>query len=219
MLEEIDAIEAASRAIKRITRNGRFAEFELENGIVLHLKTVPPLLLTAVQAEFKYPEPPNVMIEEKGRNEPNPNDPGYIKECEEVDLARNLAINDVVLAVGTAFKSAPEGYFGPDEQDWESPVMFASGVAGKTLDIEPKEGDRTKRYLQWLRFYALETNIDVALATSLPYQLAGIREGEVEEVIESFQRNAQWGSDNGGEAPTSGSNRNQPNRAARRTRK
>lgn len=215
--EELDAIDAASRAINRITRNGRFAEFELTNGIVLSVKTVPPLLLTAVGNEFKFPDPPVVFIEEKGRDEPNPNDPNYVRECSELLDQQNLALNDLILAVGSSCHSVPDGYFKPEEDGWVSQVEFAMRIAGKPIEIE--KDDATKRYLQWLRFYALETNVDVALAQSLPYQLAGIREGEIEEVIASFQRDPQRRTDNGSPSEAGRPNGNQSNRSSRRARK
>lgn len=215
---EMDSMQAASRAVDRITRNGRFAELKLINGIVLSIKPVPPLLLSAVLAEFPDPPEPTVWMEELGRNEPNPNDPQYAKDLIAVSEARDLAVNNLVLAVGTSFNSAPEGYFGPDDDGWVATVEFANKLVGKEIQVEKADGDSITRYLQWMRFYALETSLDIALAQSLPYQLAGIREGEVEEVIESFQRNPQWGANTLGEPEAGNQNGNTDNRTARRAR-
>lgn len=216
MQQEIDSIEAASRAVDRINRKGRFAEFTLDNGIVLSIKSVPPLLLDSVISEFPDPEPPTIWMEELGREEPNPSHPDYAKALREVGEARDLAVNNVVLAVGTSVKSVPEGYFRPEEDGWVAGVEFAAKIAGKELHVEPAEGDSASRYLQWLRWYACETGMDVALVQSLPYHLAGIREGEVEEVIESFRRDPEGRSDTSGETETGSSNGHRDNRAARR---
>jgi hypothetical protein len=185
MQEEIQAIDAVSRAIDKVTRNGRFAELRLSNDIVLSLKPVPPLLLQAINNEFNPPKPPKVYIEEKGREEENPNDPTYLAEIERLAAEQELAVNDMLLGVGTAIKSIPEGYYPPESNEWVKQVEFASGIAGKELKI-PTD-DSIKRYLCWLRFYALETGSDIVFAQSLPMQLAGIREGEVEEVLDSFR--------------------------------
>lgn len=216
MNDHIEAVDAVSRALDRIKRTGTTAEFTLSNGIVLTIKSVPPYLAQAVQNEFKMPQPPKVYMEEKGREEENPNDPAFLREINEIAEKQQLATNDLYLAVGTAIKSVPENMFGPDDDGWILQVEFASKLVGTDLHIERE--DQIKRYLHWLRFYALETGGDIALATSLPIQLAGIREGEVEEVIESFRSLPQRGSDS--ESPTSieHQNGNTDNRAARRGR-
>lgn len=216
MERELHAIDAVSHAVDRVTRKGRFAEFELSNGIVLTMRPVPPMLLQAVNQEFAPPDPPRVYIEEKGRDEPNPNDPEYAKTLLRLSAEQDLAINDLVLAVGTTVKSIPEGYFGPDEDGWIANIEFANRLTGRNLVIDKE--DSIRRYLQWLRFYAMETGMDVALATGLPLQLAGIREGEVEEVVDSFRSLPERRADpNGASAPGS-TDGDSTNRATRRAR-
>lgn len=216
MNNELKAIDAVSRAIERVKRVGRGAEFELSNGIVLKIKSVPPFLVQAVQDEFKTPTPPKVFIEEKGREEENPNDPAYLRLLEELETQQNLAINDLFLAWGTEVLSVSEGYFTPEQDDWIVMVEFAQNITGKNIHIE--RDDKVKRYLNWLRFYALETGGDIAIATRLPMELAGIREGEVEEVMESFRSLPERGIDTQGSAEQGNSNGHTTNRATRRSR-
>lgn len=218
MQREIDSMEAVERAVDRITHKGRFAEFKLVNGIVLDVKPVPPLLLNAVIAEFPDPEPPMVHMEELGRDEPNPNDPAYHQALLDAGNARDEAVNNIVLGVGTSVKHVPEGYFKPEDDGWVATVEFAAQIAGKELKVEPVSGQKVTRYLQWLRWYACETGMDIALLQSLPYQLAGIKEGEIDEVAESFQHYAQRRADPPGEAEAGSSDGNTDNRAARRSR-
>lgn len=214
--QETEAINAVSRAVDRVKRVGRGAEFQLSNGIILRIKSVPPFLYQAVQNEFKAPPPPKVFIEEKGREEENPNDPEYIRLLIELDEQQSLAINDLFLAAGTEIISVPEGYYLPEEDGWIASVEFAQNITGKELRIDRE--NPIKRYLHWLRFYALETGADIALATRLPMELGGIREGEVEEVMESFRGLPQRGTDTSSEATTGNSNGHTANRAARRSR-
>lgn len=216
MNQEIEAVNAVSRAIERVKRVGRGAEFTLSNGIILRIKSVPPFLVQAVQNEFRTPTPPKVMIEEKGREEENPNDPAYLRLLEELDEQQSLAINDLFLAAGTEVISVPDGYFMPEEDDWISVVEFAQNITGKDIHIE--RDNQVKRYLNWLRFYALETGGDIALATRLPMELAGIREGEVDEVMESFRSVPQRGTDTQDSASEGNSNGHTANRATRRSR-
>lgn len=214
--QETEAINAVSRAVDRVKRIGRGATFELSNGIVLKIKSVPPFLYQAVQNEFKAPPPPKVFIEEKGRDEENPNDPEYIRLLIELDEHQALAINDLFLAAGTEVLSVPEGYFKSEDDGWIASVEFAQNITGKELHID--RDNPIKRYLHWLRFYALETGGDIALATRLPMELGGIREGEVEEVMESFRSLPQRGTDTSGETTSGNSNGHTTNRASRRSR-
>ena len=214
--QEIESIEAVSRAVDRVKRVGRGAEFTLSNGIVLKIKSVPPFLVQAVQNEFKTPAPPKVYIEEKGREEENPNDPEYLRKLLELEDQQNLAINDLFLAAGTEVISVPDGYFGPEQDDWIAVVEFAQNITGTDVHIE--RDNPIKRYLHWLRFYALETGADVALATRLPMELAGIREGEVDEVMESFRSVPERRTNTQDTIEQGNSNGHTANRATRRAR-
>lgn len=215
MNDEVEALDIVARAVDRITQKGRFAELKLTNGILLGLKPVPPLLIEAVNNEFKLPEPPTVYLDEKGRDEPNPNDPEYQKELKRLEEVQNLAITDLILGVGTRAISVPEGYFMPEDDGWVASVEFANQLSGVTLKVDAEPGIR--RYLQWLRFYAIESSTDLALVTGLPLRLAGIREGEIEEVVDSFQRLPERGTDNVGSITPGSQNGHTANRAARRS--
>lgn len=214
MENEIGAIEAVSSAVERLTVKGRFIEFKLTNGIVLQVKSVPPLLIQGVTKEFVTPPPPKVYIEELGKDEENPNDPAYIREVEQLIEQQNTAITDLVLAMGTSCVSVPEGYFRPEEDGWIAAVKFATEITGRAVNID--EGHAVKRYLYWLRFYALETQEDVIVANNLPLQVGGIRETEIDELVEFFRSLSQRGTNRESPAPVGSEDGNPPNRAARR---
>lgn len=203
--DENEAIDVVARAVDRIKRRGRFAEFRLTNGIVLKMKPVPPLLLSAIQSEFKPPKPPMVMNTDKGREEENPNDPTYLREMEEFVARQDAATNDLVLAIGTEVISVPEGYYLPEQDNWIAKIEFANRLTGVELIID--RDDPVKRYLQWLRFYAIETTTDGAMAAGIPMQLIGIREGEVEEVIDYFRDLQTRSPDPASASETVGTNR------------
>lgn len=216
MQESIESIDLVSRAVDRIKRRGRFAEFTLSNGIVLTIKSVPPILVQAILKEFEPPPPPKVYMEEKGRDEENPNDPNYLRELAALEERQSTAINNLYLGVGTTFKSVPEGYFSPEEDGWIEKVEFAANLTGSHVNIDKQPG--VKRYLCWLNYYAMETATDMLLCQGLPLQLAGIREGEVEEVVESFRGVQERGADTDGGSETGSENGHSANRAARRSR-
>jgi len=213
MNEELKAIDVVDDVLK-IVRRGRFAEITLKNGIVLGLKPLPPLLTQAIGARFQTPKPPKMWIEEKGREEENPNDPEYLRELQRIEDEQDLAVNDLVMGAGTHVISVPEGYFMPEEKGWEEPVLFACELSGVELHID--DSSPTKRYLCWLRFYALETAADVALVSSLPLQLGGIREGEVDAAMESFHGVSSRRTNIENPSETGSENGNTQNRAGRR---
>lgn len=214
MHKELEAIEAVARAVDRIERRGRYADFTLQNGIVLAMRPIPPLLLQAVSDEFRAPDPPTIWLEDRERHEPNPNDPAYLKEIQRITEAEQLATEDLTLAVGTSVKHVPEGMFKPEDDGWVTQVKFAAKL-GK-LDIEIDTEDEVKRYLAWLRFYALESSTDIVMVRNLSTMLAGIQEGEVDEVIESFRGDPRRGTDSQSASETGGQDGD--NRAARRRR-
>lgn len=216
MQNELNAIDTVARAVDRISRRGRFAEFTLQNGIVLSVRPIPPLLLTAVNDEFHIPDPPVVWLEDKGRNEPNPNDPNYLKEIQRLADAQDLAVENLTIAVGTDVKFVPEGFFKPEDEGWVEKIEFANKLVG--IDIKIEAEDKIKRYLQWLRFYAMESAMDISMVRNLPTMLAGIREGEVDEVLDSFRRLPERGTDNVGDDQTGDQNGNRGNRRQRRAR-
>jgi hypothetical protein len=211
--KEIGAIDAVAKAVDRLRNKGRFVEFELSNGIVLRIKPVPPLLIQGVTREFQTPEPPKVYIQDQDRYEENPSDPAYLKQVNDLVEEQNIALVNLTLAMGTEIASVPEGRYPPQAKEWEEQVKFAAEIIGKPLDIPP-EG--IKRYLCWLRFYALETNEDFILCNNLPMQVGGIRDEEVEEIIEFFRSLSQRGANREGPTEIGNQNGNQPNRASRR---
>lgn len=216
MQQELESIEDVANIIDRVVRKGRFGEFELSNGILLKIKPVPPLLANAITEAFKDPDPPKVYLEEKGRDEENPNDPNYLRELEEINEKRNRAINNLYLGIGTECVHVPDGYYRPEQEEWLDQVKFAARVAGTPLDFDFT--DAVERYLCWLRFYALENGDDATVAHRLPMVLGGISEAEVEQAIDSFRSVSERGTDNEPAPTPISTNGNSGNRSDRRSR-
>lgn len=159
----------------------------LSNGIVLKMKPVPPLLLNSIANSVPEPEVPKVWIEEKGREEENPEHPAYLKAI--IDRANlvGIMIIDATLAVGTELVSVPDNMLKPEDDGW----LWQAKHSGKEFDLtDPKD-----RYLAWLRYYAVETQDDLNNLNTIPQILAGIREGEVDKVSNSFRGDEERGAD------------------------
>lgn len=72
----------------------------LSTGVRVKLHPVSSALIEDLKMVIPYPEVPMPWIEEKQRNEENPNDPVYVKGCEETDRKRGDAALDGLLEFG-----------------------------------------------------------------------------------------------------------------------
>lgn len=214
MEDENERIKNAAEAIHKIERFGRKAEFTLANGIVLSIKAVPPMILTATARDaLKYPDPPVKWNEERQRDEPNPNDPDYQDAMRKVEAEAILTMRNLAIALGTEVKSLPEGYFPPEADDWfNAPAMQMAVRHGLKLNTE----DPIERYLAWMLYYAIEDYTDLILAERLVNELGTLRRDEVDAALESFRGVPAWPTDNGRTAEVGHSNGDRTNRASRR---
>jgi hypothetical protein len=208
---ESNAIQAASKAYEDKSFEVP-KELVLSNGIILGIKNIPPLLINSVSNSIPEPDMPVTYIEEKDRDEPNPNHPAYIKAMEKRDAELNLATINLILYAGTELKHLPKGIPGPDEDDW---VLLAE-MAG--IHFDPT--NKIQRYLAWLRSYALATLKDLEQAQTLPLMLAGVTEVEVAKIENSFRGGEERGTDSSNPitlGSENGNNVQKPNRRTRRT--
>lgn len=153
------------------------------------MKPMPPLLLNAIANSIPEPEIPMIYIEEDDRHEANPNHPAYQKAL--LDRANDIGMRiiEATLSIGTELVSVPEGLAKPEDDSWLRRAKIARH--------EFNQDDTEERYLAWLRFYAAEIQEDLNRINSIPLQLAGIQEVEVEKAIDTFRGGEERGADNG----------------------
>lgn len=152
----------------------------LSSGIVLKLKDVQPAIIRRAMAAIREPEVPVWMNPDKGREEPNPNDPGYIAAMGEFQEARLGAYYKLLGALGTTVESVPEGWFRPEEDGWLEVPRF--------LGIEPDLTSSFTRYHEWLELYACMGHEDRNAITAMTFQRnGGITEPEVAEAFDWFR--------------------------------
>jgi hypothetical protein len=172
---EARAFEAAVKA----GGDGALATVLLSSGIVLKVRPVPPLAIRQAVMNVERPRVPIVFIEEKGREEENPDDPGYRDALVEYRIATGMAAMKALLVLGTQVESLPDGLSGPEDDGWLEELQDAG------LDIEASSP--RARYLAWLQFYALKTNEDLAAAMDGPRKASGITEEDVALAVQSFR--------------------------------
>ncbi len=201
---------AAAAAAKGEQDGGVPDTLTLSTGVVLKLKPVPQAIIRRVVAKIERPVVPVVHIEEKDRDEPNPDDPDYKEALGDWLTEQAFAAFKAVLLFGTEIESLPEGMVGPDSDDWTAIPLYLEVVTEEEL------ADHYRRYLAWIELYAARTETDVFNIARLPVQLAGISESEVMDALLAFRSRARGGTDNGGVPATDGSDGDHVPRAVRR---
>lgn len=151
----------------------------LSNGIVLKLRPVPPLAIREIAVRFAPPPVPVVWIADKERDEPNPNDPDYLAAMTRYLQDQTYRVADVSMALGTAVESVPEFMERPESDGWIEPLE----AVGLVIDRD----NRHKRYLAWLRLYAVTSNADLTRVMRGVTMLAGVTEEEVQRAVRAFR--------------------------------
>ena len=86
-------------------------EITLSSGVVLNMWAGSPLAMDSVTQSMKLtdpvPQPPVVHSEEKNRDEPNPNDPGYKAALNEWNARLSIRLFTVLLATSSSVKNTP----------------------------------------------------------------------------------------------------------------
>lgn len=213
------SIEAFAELEERIEAEGRNTLFTLSNGIVIRCKPIPPLYLEALREQFIPNPPPTVKIGEgdDAREEENPNDPAYLRYLQQNTLDEERAVFDTILAMGTECASVPDNVFGPDDDGWIEWCREYEEWTSKKVPINIDSPKR--RYVSWLRFYALVDSNDGMLIGSIPQLIAGLREDTVAQAIAAFRRASKRGADNAGARQPASPNGNRAQKRAARTRK
>lgn len=148
----------------------------LSSGVVLEVRPVSPFVVSAARMRLPLPAVPIVEIEGKGREEENPNDPAYVKALSEYEEKVLEATVDAIIAVGCKVMSVPEGFSGPDDEEWiERLAPFVSVPA-----------DKTSRYALWVRMWAIQTADDWVTLNRVLRGLAGTAEAAVAQATEAF---------------------------------
>ena len=151
---------------------------ELSTGVKLRLKKPSPMLVKeATQGLMREEQkPPKVFIQEKEREEPNPNDPGYIAD-HNVWLAEvGVRSLKALIPTGTALIEKPDDIVGPDDEDFVD-LMEAMGQVPAT--------GKYSRYVQWVMSVAC-SGPDLEILSVRLMRLAGIPEEDVSDVLGTF---------------------------------
>lgn len=178
----------------------KMEEITLSTGVILNLWKGSTLALDQATEALKKsdptPEPPMVYSEDKGREESNPNDPGFIKALQTWNARLSIRFFTVLLATASSVKFVPEGMTTHDSEEFIE-VLEMSG-------IEPR---RTKLglYVQWVTLFAgLE---DQELLGTHLLQMAGVSEASIAEAEATFRGDEERDTDQNASDNVNGADR------------
>ena len=168
-------------------------EFTLENGATLKISKPSAMLLasvmTDVEKENPIPVAPKVYMEDKQREEDNPNDPEFKAKMAVWNANAVVRMFKALCASSLSIKELGDA-FDPDGED------FADYL--DALELEVEKG-KTTRFLQWLNTYALVQSESKQLNTWM-MTLAGVTEGDVAEATDFLQGDTARGTNPKGQS-------------------
>lgn len=170
-------------------------EFELSNGIVLKLRSVPPLAIRQAVLAVPRPKPPILKNPDTDEEYENTIDPDYIKAAMEHYETQFLVTGDVLVLMGTKIQSYPDD---PDVIHLEDDEWIAMLRDGLNLKVD--DSNAYRKYLSYMRLYALTSESETTELLQRITMLSGVSEVEVQRAAAAFRRAEERGADTAGPA-------------------
>lgn len=165
---------------------------ELSNGVVLKIKTVSRNAISYAarnaMKEHPEPQPPMKWIEDRGRDEPNPNDPAYQESYKLHQIEVSARVLDVLYARAIEVVEIPDDVGGPESKEFQDYVNLAMGEELRESELG--------RWVQWLRYWAVPDGDDLDLQRRL-FELVGVPVQDIRVVEATFQGDAGGKPDTG----------------------
>lgn len=164
----------------------------LSNGVVFKVLDFPREQIARIhqkiQDEYPEPQPPMVWIEDRGRDEPNENDPGYRAALTTWQIRLTDRVVNALSFDALELVKKPDDVPGPDSIIFKDFLKLVHGEE----PMESAEG----RYVQWVQYRAIPPE-DVVKFSRRLLKLAGIPDADVVEKEATFQGNTGGKPDTG----------------------
>lgn len=144
-------------------------EARLSTGVVIRGKAAPREVLMRAYERIARDAPPVPMWlnPDKGREEPNPDDPDYLAANKQHEARAALAIRRALIMYGVQVVSVPDGLPDVDSEDWREEVEVSEMSSGHSPLV---------RLYDWLTIKAGPTEDDYKLL----FFVAGSANGTLE---------------------------------------
>lgn len=157
---------------------------KLSTGYRARLHPVASSLIADVTAQLDEPQIPVFMNEDKGREEPNPNDPAYIKAMAEYQRKQGQAGLDAMVMFGVELVDGV-----PPKEEWLPKLQFME--RRKSLDLSDYDLDNEMDLEYIFKKYIAVGNADYERIT----ELSGVSEADIDEAVRKFQGDEARGAD------------------------
>lgn len=180
MNKEISENEEAARAVLAAGKEARLPDDGIVEvrGTKVRIEPVPVNLIDDVTRRIKDPEIPTFFNEDKEREEPNKNDPQYLKELEEADMTRNRAAMDAMVLFGIELIDGL-----PEDEGWIKKLKYLERLERIDLSNYDLEDELDKEFL-YKRYILADAKLIGMISRA-----SGVSPEEVSQLEDSFPDN------------------------------
>lgn len=162
---------------KKVSETGE--EFvTLADGRRGRIVPVSSSLISSVVSSIPEPDIPEVFIEAKGRSEPNPNDPGYLRALGDYERDRGIATMDAMVMFGLELIDGL-----PEDEGWLKKLTYMDRRGILDVDLEDfdleDELDREFLYKKYI--------LGNAALVSKITRISGLTEEDIVTAEDSFR--------------------------------
>ena len=150
-----------------------------DSGVQLKLKRVNSFLVLQAQQQVEMPQVPVVYLEDKGREEENPNDPNYLRAVQEANIKRADRSINLLLGFGTeVLNPLPQGIADVADEEWVTDLTEMLGVEIPT--------NKKLRHAYWLKAIALTDQEIVDVVNGITALSGLVKEEAAEQAADTF---------------------------------
>lgn len=173
----------------------RETDYICRNGLHVRIKKINGRIMVDAVKKLPVPKVPKVWMEEKGREEENPNHPDYQEAIASYTFAQEEIAFNVTFALGVDVIDIPDSLEPIESTEWSDRLKEAWEMSGIDIDI-PAEGNRRK--VLWLKYYAIpDEDEQTEILTRVLEMGGGVIAEKVEEAMASFRSPEERLADNG----------------------
>lgn len=160
---------------------------ELSTGYKARIRSVSLHLIFDAQASVDEPQVPVWHNEDKGRDEPNPDDPNYLKALAEYEQQQQLATIDVMTMFGVDVLDVDENVLGaPDDDDWIKKLELRHRLGYSKVDLSVFDlSNQIERDFLWKKYFVVGAGDIPVLLEAYDF----LNEDDVQEAERSFRDN------------------------------
>ncbi len=172
----------AVQVAKSMRSNVPTEPVQLSTGYWANIHPVSAPLIDEASARVPEPRPPIVFVDDKGREEPNPNDPDYLRELERLDVERSMAAIDVMIMMGVELVNEDGSPYDIDENGrWRKQLSMLAKM--NRIDLARYDMTDPDELEFVFKKYIATATADIPMISTF----SGLDAEEIEEAVRTFR--------------------------------